>query len=626
MAMDTITDTIAMMNKFGDKLEEFVSIEDEAIKSTVQSLGLITTKFYGDKTKADKIATNIINASNTLVQDIGLPFSNDNIAEFQKAYADISNTALAFNETDYVTLAEVQKTLELSAQESAEFTNLFITMGSNVTDVSDFFVSLIETSTKAGVSSKHIIKDMKDYFDSSRAFKLGNNLQDMARLMSYAKRIKVDIGGMLDLMNSVSEPEAAVDLGAQLQALDTVFLGLDPIDLMNAAMGDAEQFTNMIMGPIRDNINKFYDVRTGQMTQYGKMFSTGLLKIKGIDKVFKSEVDFSEFLMKAGKEDVIKSAISNTLDLYSNFITLTPEEQNNIIGALAARYQGDGTITGLNGKKLGSLTADDMRMIMNSDLGAGANEAKIAEAAKGAVSIKDQVEANKLLVASISNTTKTINAVNTGLMSKELRTVLQVAGNTIMDLGLEQFMNPYFKQIEALTDYLGLSTEEATMFGGLLTENSQALSAAIKGIYVNLWRLDPSAWFTGSGALLNQTDFNPDVTYQSSGGLIDTKSVEIPKKSLQSSSKFISAGSGSSQLSDLLSSFITNKFGPGIISPIGIAGTTKIIVSGEIRNIINEKDAGAISGDKVLKILENQMKKTLGKQPITNPEKYLQNR
>ncbi len=621
--VEAATEISGMVNDFADKLQDTVSKSDEAIRSTYQQLGLVSTKAFGTQTQVDQIQKNILVASSYMVQKVGIAFGPEQIAEFQKSYAEISKLSLAFHETDYVTMGEVQTVLDLSAHESAELAKMFIDMGSSVGDVSKFVTTLMDASNQSGVNSRMLIKDMKDYFKSSNLFKFGGGLQDISRIMSYAKRIKVDLSGMFKLMDSVSEPEAIVDLGAQLQALDTVFLGLDPIDLMGAAMGDVEQFMKMITDPMRDNIDKFFDIREGQMTTYGKNFSRGLLNIKGIDQVFKSQQELADFFAKSGKEKDIKTALMNSAELYSNFLTLTPEEQNDLIGVLAANIQGsglEGKITGLNDIRLKDLKLLDFKTLLKPDF----QTKSLEEAAVGTMSVKDRLESNKLLVDSMSWTTKSINDVNTALTSDEFRGTLMTVSNAIMDVGLAVFDDTNFRNLALLHDNLKLTVTEAYLFGDLLVDNAKTginiLTSSIKSAmgYISEGSDVINSVTTTSTALPEQT--------QSRGGLIDTKSIQIPNKSLQSSSKFMSAGGTSSMLSDLLSSFMTNRFGPGVVSQMGPAGTTKIIVTGEIRNIINEKDVGAISGDKILKILENHMKKTLGKQPITNPEKYLQNK
>jgi hypothetical protein len=602
-----------MANDFGDKLQDISAKTDEALRSTVQELGLITDQNFGSKTQADQIKKNILVASSYMVNKVGIAFGPEQIAEFQKAYADISKSTLAFHETDYVTMGEVQKVLNLSAQESAELANMFIDMGSNVSDVEKFIGSLMDVSNQSGVNSKHLIKDMKEYFKSTELFKLGNSLQDMSRIMAYAKRIKVDMAGMLKLMDSVSEPEAAVDLAAQLQALDTVFLGLNPIDMMGAAMGDVEEFMKMVTDPMRDNIDKFFNIREGQLTQYGRNFSKGLLNIKGIDQVFKSQQEIVDFFAKSAKEKDIRNALTNSIDLYSNFLTLTPEEQDMLIGSLSANLSGqslEGTIATLNNKTLKDLNLSDFKTLLKPDIKASSVE----EAAIGTVSVKDKLDLNEKIVESLSWTADVINEVNTALRSDDYKKTLEMVSNSIMDVGREVFSDTNFRNLHILHSNLKLSVSEAYLFGEYLVKNTETgvnmLSQALMGaMYVVANPSSVLDWFSGDETPATTPAPGPSVTPESKsvGGLIDTRSVSIPRQSLQAASKYVTSGSDTSKLSDLLSSFITNKFGPGVMTQMGLGGTTKIVVSGEIRNIINERDAGALDGDKVLKILEKQI-------------------
>lgn len=604
--VNAAVEVAGMANQFADRLEDFTSRADEAFKSTLQQLGIVSVEAFGKPSQAGLIKKNILTAGAYMVQQVGIAFGPEQIADFQKAYAEISKTSLSFSDTDYVTMGEIQKTLDLSSQESAELANMFINMGVNVTNVGGFVKSIMSLSSQAGVNSRDVIKDMKDYFKSSQAFKLGSSLQDMARIMTFAKRIKVDLGGMLDLMNSVADPQEAIDLGMQLQALSTDFLNLEPVDLLGASLTNVEAFTKMITDPIRDHINKYFDIRSGQMTFFGKQFSDQYLKMKGVNKVFKSEVAFTEFLARAGKRGELQKAINNSLAVYSGYISFTPDEQDLILDNLAANIQGnglEGTIMSLGNKKLKNLNTADFKTLLDPNFNKE-NPDALKLAAEGTVSDKEKLDVNKLMIESMSWTADAIKGVNDLLTSKDYRETLGMISNTVMDVGTEVFENTDFKNMHLLADNLKLTVAEAYIFGDYLVDNAKTgvniLSEALKqGMAFVSYANGGSPNTTTPSAITPQT--------QSVGGLIDVPSVKIPTKSLQSSSKYISASGNNAMLSDLLSSFMTNQFGPGVISQMGSGGTTKIVVSGEIRNIINNKDAGALDGEKVLKILEKQL-------------------
>lgn len=166
-------------------------------------------------------------------------------------------------------------------------------------------------------------------------------------------------------------------------------LGLDPIDLMGAAMTDVERFTEMITNPLRDNVDKYFDLATGQMTQYGRLFSQGFLAIDGIGNVFKSSEELMEFFAKASKEDEVRELIKSSMGVFSIYSTLSPKEQEQLIATLAAQYQSGGKITGLDGKLISQLTENDIKnILLNSDFQSGVDtKTKIEAAALGTVSV-----------------------------------------------------------------------------------------------------------------------------------------------------------------------------------------------------------------------------------------------
>ena len=606
-SLQVLEDFTRMGKHFGDKLLDIASGTDEELKTVIHSLGLLSDAAYGDKTKSNQITQNILFAGLEMVNKVGIAFGPKEVAEFQKAYSEISKTSLAFNIADYTTMGEIQKTLEISAQESADLANMFINLGDNVDDVGKFFTSLLNESNKAGMSSREVMKGMKEYFKASNLFKFGNGLQDVAKIMSYSKAIKVDLGGMLSLMDSVSDPSESIDLAQQLQALDTVYLGIDPIDLMGAAMNDVERFRGILIDPLKENIDKYFDIKENKLTDYGRMFESGFMKLKGIDKVFKSVGELEQFFAKAGKTKNISDAIANSAELYSNIIQLSPEDQKNIIDILAAQYQGNnsgdilkGTITSLGNKVIGKLTAADFKMLLKTGL-EGTPKEQLTQAAKGQVSIKDQEDINKKITELSTQNIFILNNIQKSLTSKEYAHALEIASNTVMSLGFRGIEDKAFRNINVLMDKLHFTPEEALLFAGigekLVKKDFNPQAAAVGGML---------EWVTAIFGLDNPPDTKPPEK-KSFGGLVQVPKFDIPRSSLGATPKFITPTNISDEdMFNLLSSFMTNQTGPGVASLMG-AGTTNVVVSGEIRNFINEKDAGKISGEQILKILEKQI-------------------
>ena len=131
------------------------------------------------------------------------------------------------------------------------------------------------------------------------------------------------------------------------------------------------------------------------------------------------------------------------------------------------------------------------------------------------------------------------------------------------------------------------------------------LSEGMKSFQRYLYLIDPSTWKGGNGIFFNTKDFTPD-DQKSRGGIMIKERSSFPSNWMTSTPVMATSSVSSDNLSKLLVSFNTNKFGPGIMGQMG-GGDTKVIVSGEIRNYINDKDAGTIAGDKILTILQKQI-------------------
>jgi len=604
-----VSEIIDTVNQFGDKFEEIVSKNDDAVKKSLQDMGLLSTHMYGDKRKADTIANNILNSGAYLVQTVNIAFGPEKIAEFQQAYSELSKTSIGFSDADYVVIAAMGETLNLSSQDMSSMVFNFNKLGGSVEKTSKFYTAMVDSATKSGIATQTVIRDVDKFYDATKTFRFRGAMTDLTDMLAYAKRIKVDIVGMFDLMDSVNEPESAINLAAQLQALDTSFLGIDPIDFMTAAMTDVKKFTSMIMDPIRNNIDNFFDRETGQVTQRGRFLVKNLFETEGISKVFKDKQAITEALMSAAKEKTAAELLSES----GIFQAFDKTKQDQIIAVMGKELQGTRGTT--IPKDIRQYTQGDFDALLKSGLTSTSGRKDIETAAGGTTSAQKQIDVNKLLVDSMMMNVEAINTARKMLSDDTFRdTLMRVAGNTILSVGLETFRDDTLRSLEVMKDYLGLSTSEALMFQSTMIDSinnsTNLFGSAMVGMMRGLHKLDiigvmdikesdvDAAKYTSQKGKMN-SGLMTNIFKRSDGGVVTGRSVNIPKRSLQP----MPATGGS--LASLLSNFRTNKFGSGILT--GGGGTTKIIVSGEIRNKINDKDAGAISGEKVLAILEKHM-------------------
>jgi hypothetical protein len=583
-------ETIDLVNSMGDKLEEIVSTSDDALKKMVKNIGLLSQKSFGTDQKATVVQENILTASRYLVQTLNLPFSPEKIAEVQNAFSELSKTSVAFSETDYAAISQMQQTLDLSAEDVAEITNSFVNIGNSVEGVTDYYGSLLKTATGAGINARKILKDTKDFYNVMNTFRFRGGIDDMTRILTDTKRFKIDIKDMFEMMDTVADPEAAIDLTAQLQALSTDYLGLDPMDILSASMNDVGKFTDMITGPLVDNIDKYFDSKNQKFTQFGVLFSKAFVQMDGVNKVFSDTGKLLEFFKRAGKEKMVGDELKKS----PAYIGASEKDKKDMI-KLAASYYESGRIIGID-KQISDITTEDYNKIKDSKVETADAKTLISETAKYSISVKDQNDVNKLLIESMMSFSKVIEDVNKGLTSKELKTSLEAAGGTIVNVGLKAYEDDFYKKANAIKEYVGLSTQDIIFFGDEIMGDKGKLGT-VGQLYVAAGKAIPKLI---PGIDVEDKDIQSDTTKPRGGFVTENNNARSSTQKYSNESK---------RLSTTLPSFNTNKFGSGVLTQMGGGGNTKVIVSGVIHNKINEKDAGLISGDKVYELLEEHLTK-----------------
>jgi len=602
-SLEIVSKLINLINQFGDKLEEYVGNYDEAIKSTIQEIGLIGTRAFGTPNQAKQISDNILRSSGVLIQQIGLAYSPENIAEFQKAYSELSKTTVAFNFDDYITIGKLQTITDLSSSKMGEITNRFIEMGLSVSDVEKYFVNTIENATRSGIQTNDIFNDIDKLYKASRIFRFRGGVEDLSEMQAYAKRIKVDIEGMFNLMDRVQEPEAAIDLAAQLSALDTVFLDLDPFELLGASFINAERFNELITEPLREKVESYFDIKTGQFTQQGQILSRGLLEIDGLKDVFKSMEDLRLFFAKAAKEKEVEKLISTNYGVYQAFINFSDKQQDQIIAILAQEAIGNFSVIG---KEIKNLTAADLNTILGYLPPTTDIDNFTTAAAQGQISVKDQIETNEALVGSMMMTSEILEEVYQGLSASELKEYFEKAGTFITDVGLATFENEYFRGFEILTDYTKLSPSEAflllpTIKGTIDNTNNllaEMLVSFTQGTSNFLKTYDK---IVGKKGKKHSQDVGGDDTSSannSMGGVLSevkVKPITLSKLNKQTNN-----------LKQSISKRKTNITGPGSYL-VNSKSETKVIVSGRVDNYVNGVKTEVLNGEKIYEILKEHI-------------------
>lgn len=482
-AFDMIIDMIETINKFGDKLEEYAGVADESIRSALQSAGVLQKRNWSEMfstdgtplTKAAAFEKNIEELNRELAEQ-GIFFNIEALTELQKQFTEISKTNVLLGKEDLKTLAYIKTTFDLAANDVADMQSAFMELGMDAGDISEYTNDLTKNSLKFGVNAGKLIKDTGKSIRLASIYRFKGGVKDMQKMQVYAANARFDIENAYGVMDKALSIEGAIDLAAQLQVLGGSFSSLQGMDLFSLALGgDSEAFIKAITEPFRKDIGMYgqYNEETGfQFSTQGIQLLEAFKGIEGFD----IGQDLDSMIRKFGKEQAVRDKLLSGVNA-RDFLALSSEQQENIISQIS---QGSVEALNLTGLDYAN-TRIDFQKEFFSESGAfkGINESTAA----ATMSVKDQGDLNKQLVALESQTKDAFDIINTQL--RDLAPLLKVAGETIYNVGIESFKNEFFRQVEVMTDYMGMTTPQAIMmrmFMGAGLFEGDTMSAGLKGI------------------------------------------------------------------------------------------------------------------------------------------------
>ncbi len=466
--MDSINEIIGIVNDFADKLQDFAGEADDAIRSAVQAAGTIMDYKWAEGksplTRADYFSQSMTKAAQELNIDEGVFASFQMLADLQKSFTEYSKTNVLLGKEDLKQMLYLQQTFDLAANDVGEIKGAFMDLGMSTQDMMDYSTDLARNAKNYGVSASKLLKDTAKLMKLGAAYRFKGGVKDMEKMQVYAANAHFDIEKAYTVMDKSMSIEGAVDLASQLQVLGGAFSDISSLDLFAAAQsGDVQGFTNQIIGRFRQDAGRFGAIDETGMFKFNRQGNLLLKAFKNIEG-FDLGDDIANVVQKAGKEGEIRRKILGGINRDA-FMKRSADEQNTIVQNLA-----QGSVSGLNiaGQDLVSDVVDFDKMVFDKaaddilKLGIGPGTAK------GAQSVKDELDLNQQIIAMQSQTTTAMNSVKTGL--DKMKDTLLMVGDSVRSIGLATFKDPLFRKMQIMQQYLGLSAEEAYLFNGWFSD------------------------------------------------------------------------------------------------------------------------------------------------------------
>ena len=480
-----VAEIVDLANKMAEKIEEYSSKADEAIKSTVRGAGVLMTRHWEDMFAGDTPLTRaayfqdaIQRAAIELNVDEGVYASFEMLTDLQKSFTEYSKTNVLLGKDDLKNLIYLEHTFDIAASDLGQIQGAFMDLGMSSEDLIKYTSDLATNARDYGVSATQLLKETSKLIKLGSAYRFKGGVKDMEKMQVYAANAKFDIEKAYQTMDKTMSIEGAVDMAAQLQTLGGSFSDISSLDLFSASVsGDWESFTKNIIGRFQQDSGRFGQINKEGMFQFsnqGRLLLKAFKNVEGLD----IGENLEDVLTKAGKEAEVRKQLLAGVNK-NQFMTLPQDQQDKAVKNIAM-----GSVKSLNltGLSLMNYKIDFATTVFDN---AADKTVKVGQqTALGGMSVKDRQDLNQQLIAIQSQTRGAFDGVSTALES--LKPYLLLAGDTIQDVGLSAMKTPFYRVMKIMTESLDLSTEEAVLMNKWFissTPGDNKLAGGIKGIF-----------------------------------------------------------------------------------------------------------------------------------------------
>jgi len=214
----------------------FLMESDKAIKSLNLELGL----------SGERSAEMRQSIEGAAVSASRLGASVQDLASIQSTFADETGRARIQSEAALEAIVAIGKGTGLGIEQAARLAGQFENMGLSAQQSADYVEGVVDTTERMGVNTTKVLKNITTNFKDLQKFTFRNGVQGFAEMASYAEKFKIDMGEMMNSVESARTLEGAVDLAAQLQVMGGEFAKTDPFQLLFLSRNDPAKFTKKI--------------------------------------------------------------------------------------------------------------------------------------------------------------------------------------------------------------------------------------------------------------------------------------------------------------------------------------------------------------------------------------------
>tara|TARA_R110000796_G_scaffold219934_1_gene336003 strand:+ start:17995 stop:20922 length:2928 start_codon:yes stop_codon:yes gene_type:complete len=229
--------------------------QQKAVKETELQMGVLSNQANGFR-------NNIYKASLT-TNKIGV--GTKELAKIQGTYSDNIGRSVQLSEEQLIAMSELAKGTVLGVEGAAEFAAEMDKFGISAKGSAEFVDDLLKTSTKMGVSSGKVIKNVQQNIKLANKYTFKGGIKGLGKMATLATRFKIEMQDIANFAENLITPEGAVEAAAKLQVLGGAWAKLgDPFELMYRSRNDMVGLTEDIIKATTETAR--FDKATGEVT------------------------------------------------------------------------------------------------------------------------------------------------------------------------------------------------------------------------------------------------------------------------------------------------------------------------------------------------------------------------
>lgn len=236
--LSQLTSALEAASKAANGFKKSVmGMEDSAIK--------IAQQFGQGRENIVNIKAGLADASDSLVKvGVNINQAISEAARLQEGFSKtIGRNALLTSES----FGQLKAMTDVTGQDITTLTTKFADAGISILNSGKEMQKVVDASRSIGVDTKKVSDLVVSNLSKTNQFNFQGGVEGMAKMAAQAVNLRIDMNKILDIADTMFDPEKAIEMASAMQRLGVAQSSLlDPLRLMDMAQNDPAELQNQI--------------------------------------------------------------------------------------------------------------------------------------------------------------------------------------------------------------------------------------------------------------------------------------------------------------------------------------------------------------------------------------------